>query len=65
MSSTIKPLEFNGKWDLSPALESTDHIDVKKQYELFINGEFVVPQKENYFSSIITIISSLSLREEI
>tara|TARA_Y100001978_G_scaffold199905_1_gene215156 strand:- start:310 stop:1776 length:1467 start_codon:yes stop_codon:yes gene_type:complete len=52
MSSTIKPLEFNGKWDLSPALESTDHIDVKKQYELFINGEFVVPQKENYFSSI-------------
>ena len=52
MSSTIKPLEFNGKWDLSPALESTDHIDVKKQYELFINGEFVVPKKENYFSSI-------------
>ena len=52
MSSTIKPLEFNGKWDLSPALESTDHIDVKKQYELFINGEFVVPIKENYFSSI-------------
>ena len=52
MSSKIKPLEFNGKWDLSPALESTDHIDVKKQYELFINGEFVIPQKENYFSSI-------------
>ena len=52
MSSTIKPLEFNGKWDLSPALESTDHIDLKKQYELFINGEFVAPQKENYFSSI-------------
>jgi hypothetical protein len=30
MATLIKPLEFNGKWDLSPALESTDHINIKK-----------------------------------
>ena len=52
MSSKIKPLEFNGCWDLSPALESTKHIKLKKQYELFINGEFVKPKSENYFASI-------------
>tara|TARA_B100001287_G_scaffold42180_1_gene31298 strand:- start:55764 stop:57242 length:1479 start_codon:yes stop_codon:yes gene_type:complete len=52
MGKLIKPLEFNGKWDLSPARESTEHIDIKKQYQLFINGEFVVPKSENYFTSV-------------
>ena len=52
MGKLIKPLEFNGKWDLSPAIESTEHIDIKKQYQLFINGEFVAPKNENYFPTI-------------
>ncbi len=52
MGKLIKPLEFNGKWDLSLARESTEHIDIKKQYQLFINGEFVVPKSENYFTSV-------------
>jgi aldehyde dehydrogenase (NAD+) len=52
MNSIIKPLEFNGKWDLSPSLESTDHISIKKQYDLFIDGEFTPPSSGNYFSSI-------------
>ena len=52
MGKLIKPLEFNGKWDLAPAKESTEHIDIKKQYQLFINGEFVAPKNENYFPTI-------------
>jgi hypothetical protein len=52
MNSIIKPLEFNGKWDLSPSLESTVHISIKKQYDLFIDGEFTPPSSGNYFSSI-------------
>ena len=40
MSSKIKALKFNGKWDLAPAPESTDHVNIKKQYELFIDGKF-------------------------
>ena len=52
MSSIIKPLEFKGKWDLSPSLENTDHINIKEQYQLFINGEFSTPKNENYFPSI-------------
>ena len=43
MSSTIQPLEFNGNWELSPSLESTDHLSLKNQYGLFINGKFVKP----------------------
>ena len=34
MGKLIKPLEFNGKWDIAPAKESTEHIDIKKQYQL-------------------------------
>ncbi len=40
------------KWDYAPALESTDHIEIKKQYELFINGTFVKPSSRKYFDSL-------------
>jgi len=40
------------KWELSPAPESSAHISLKKQYELFIDGEFVAPEKGKYFDSI-------------
>ena len=52
MRKLIKPLDFNGEWNLSPAKESIEHIDIKKQYQLFINGEFIAPKNENYFSTI-------------
>ena len=52
MSTTIKPLEYNGKWDLSPALESTDHIQIKEKYDLFINGKFQSPINGSYFETI-------------
>ena len=52
MKNKIKPLAFSGKWDLDPAPESTDHISIKDQYGLFINGEFKNPSSGNYFPSI-------------
>ena len=52
MSSTIKPLEYNGKWDLSPALESTGHIQINEKYDLFIDGKFQSPINGNYFETI-------------
>ena len=52
MKNKIKPLAFSGKWDLDPALESTDHISIKDQYGLFINGKFKKPSSGNYFPSI-------------
>ncbi|MCP4911294.1 MAG: aldehyde dehydrogenase family protein [Bacteroidetes bacterium] len=39
-------------WNLSPAPESTDHIQLKKRYEHFINGKFVKPVKGKYFATI-------------
>ena len=52
MKNKIKPLAFSGKWDLDPAPESTDHISIKDQYGLFINGKFKNPSSSNYFPSI-------------
>lgn len=39
-------------WNYAAAPESTDHVSIKDQYELFINGEFVKPSSKKYFSSI-------------
>ena len=52
MKNKIKPLAFSGKWDLDPAPESTDHISIKDQYGLFIDGKFKNPSSGNYFPSI-------------
>ena len=52
MSTTIKPLKFNGNWDLSPALESTDHIQIKEKYDLFIDGKFQSPTNRSYLETI-------------
>lgn len=38
-------------WNYAAAPESTDHISIKDQYELFINGEFVKPSSKKYFVS--------------
>jgi aldehyde dehydrogenase (NAD+) len=48
----IKKLEFFTDWKYAPAPESTDHIRLQKQYELFINGKFVKPGSGKYFDTI-------------
>ncbi|SVC61395.1 uncharacterized protein METZ01_LOCUS314249, partial [marine metagenome] len=37
----IEKIDFATKY--APALESTDHIEIKNRYSLFINGEFTEP----------------------
>lgn len=38
-------------WDKSPSLESTSHVNIKKQYDLFIDGKWVKPSKGKYFAT--------------
>ncbi|HAC16175.1 MAG TPA: betaine-aldehyde dehydrogenase [Bacteroidetes bacterium] len=51
ISDGIK-IDFNKIWGYDPAPESSDHIRLKKQYDLFIGGGFVKPQSGNYFKTI-------------
>ncbi len=44
--------EFFTDWKYAPAPESTDHIKLNKQYDLFINGKFVKPTSKKYFDTI-------------
>ncbi|MCB0792361.1 MAG: aldehyde dehydrogenase family protein, partial [Flavobacteriales bacterium] len=39
-------------WQLAPAPESTDHVRIDKQYELFINGKWQKPKSGKYFDTI-------------
>lgn len=39
-------------WNLDPAPESAAHIQLKKQYDLFIDGKWVKPSSKKYFDSI-------------
>ena len=52
MASDHKKLNFDTGWQYAPAPESTDHVRIDKQYDLFINGKFVPPRRRNYFSTI-------------
>ena len=52
MSSKIKSLKYNGKWDFSPSTESLENLFIKKEYQLFINGQFQKPVAKKYFPSI-------------
>jgi aldehyde dehydrogenase (NAD+) len=45
-------LAFNDGWQYAPAPESTDHITVNEQYDLFIGGKFVAPEEGRYFETI-------------
>jgi aldehyde dehydrogenase (NAD+) len=49
-----KKKEVNNKlsWNLSAAPESTDHINIKSQYDLFIDGKFQKPAAGKYFDTI-------------
>ncbi len=52
MSSKIKSLKYNGKWDFSPSIESIENLSIQKEYQLFINGQFQQPFAKKYFPSI-------------
>ena len=52
MARPENKLAFDGGWEYAPAPESTDHVSIRKRYGLFIDGEFVAPQKGRYFDSI-------------
>ena len=45
-------LAFNDGWQYAAAPESTDHIKIDEQYDLFIGGEFVAPDEGRYFDTI-------------
>jgi aldehyde dehydrogenase (NAD+) len=47
---TIK-INFDTGWDLAPAPESTGHIQLKEQYDLFIGGKWVKPSSGKYFAT--------------
>ncbi|HKE44216.1 MAG TPA: aldehyde dehydrogenase family protein [Steroidobacteraceae bacterium] len=52
MSRPDVKLQFDTAWKYAPAPESTDHVRIDPQYELFIGGEFVPPGKRQYFDTI-------------
>jgi len=45
-------LDFDTDWKYAPAPESTDHVRIDPQYELFIGGEFVAPRSRQYFDTV-------------
>lgn len=44
--------DFFTDWTYAPAPESTDHVKINKQYDLFIGGKFVKPNSKKYFDTI-------------
>ncbi len=43
-------IEFN--WQYAKATEASDHINIKKQYDLFIGGKWIKPKSKKYFTTI-------------
>ncbi len=43
---------FKASWSYNEAPESTDHIQIKKKYGLYINGKFSEPINGKYFDTI-------------
>ncbi len=44
-------LNFDTDWGYAAAPESTEHVQLKNRYDLFIGGEWVAPLKGRYFST--------------
>lgn len=42
----------NKSWEYAPSLESTAHIQLKKKYDLFIDGKWLKPKSGKYFKTI-------------
>lgn len=51
-SSPSSKLNFDKFWEYDQAPQSTGSVEFDEQYELFIGGEFVAPEKGRYFDSI-------------
>ena len=51
-SSPSSKLNFDGFWEYDEAPQSTESVEVRDQYELFIGGEFTEPEKGRYFDSV-------------
>ncbi len=51
MHKDIERNVFKASWTYDEAPESRDHIQIKKKYDLFIDGKFVKPSKGNYFDT--------------
>jgi aldehyde dehydrogenase (NAD+) len=47
-----KKLDFATQWQYAPAPESTEHIRIDPQYELYVGGKFVPPRAGKYFETI-------------
>ncbi len=45
-------LSFGDKWSYAPAPEAHGHIQLKKRYDLFIDGKFVTSKGGKHFASI-------------
>ncbi|MBI4932065.1 MAG: aldehyde dehydrogenase family protein [Bacteroidetes bacterium] len=45
-------LNFKTDWEYSASPEGTSHVNLKKQYDLFIGGEFVKPNSKKYFDTM-------------
>jgi aldehyde dehydrogenase (NAD+) len=43
---------FKASWTYAAAPESTDHITLKEQYELFIDGSYEAPENGKYFDTV-------------
>ncbi len=51
-SSPNSKLDFNGFWEYDEAPQSTNFVELKDQYDLFIGGEFIEPKSGSYFETI-------------
>ncbi len=52
MKKNIDKNIFKAKWTYDKAPESTDHVLIKTQYDLYIDGKFVKPSLGKYFDTI-------------
>jgi len=52
MHKNIDKNVFRASWTYDEAPESTSHVHIKKQYELFIDGKFTPPSNGGYFETI-------------
>ncbi|MEQ8525830.1 aldehyde dehydrogenase family protein [Gracilimonas sp.] len=50
-TSPNSKLDFESVWEYAPAPQTSDFVEVKDRYDLFIGGKFVKPSKGRYFKS--------------
>jgi len=51
MTKKIDKNIFKANWSYDEAPESTGHVQIKKQYDLYIDGKFIKPSKGKYFAT--------------